>query len=291
MARRSTLTNAEREPGTRTKLLSWNVAGRTKLLDEQAAAVARQEADLVCLQEVRPTTRERWALALAEAGLEHVVDSGEFRNGRRLFNLTASRWPLNELPAIAAPHPERVLSTVVDTPVGLLELHNAHIPPAQSRGFLKVETCEAIYERLARPSDRHRVLCGDFNTPREETSEGQVITFAGNHPQWLERWDAAERSVVTGLSEWDLADAFRRLHGYERQDVSWVFHTRARRKAAFRLDHVLASASLATCFCDYHHGWRELGLSDHSAIEAVFEPAAPDSLPAALPDDRARTRR
>jgi exonuclease III len=162
---------------------------------------------------------------------------------------------------------------VVETPAGLLDLHNAHIPPAQSRGFLKLETCEAIYERLARPCDRHRVLCGDFNTPRQETSEGEVITFAENHPQWLERWDAAERSVVTGLAEWDLVDVFRKLHGYERQDVSWVFHTRARRKAAFRLDHVLASASLATCLCDYHHGWREIGLSDHSAIEAVFAPA------------------
>ena len=40
------------------KLLSWNVAGRTKLLGEQIAAVARQEPDLVCLQEIRPSTRD-----------------------------------------------------------------------------------------------------------------------------------------------------------------------------------------------------------------------------------------
>jgi exodeoxyribonuclease III len=238
------------------------------------AAVVRQEPDLVCLQEVRPSTREPWAAALREAGLVHALDSGEFRNKRRLFNLTASRWPLTELPAIAAPHPERVLSTVVETPAGLLDLHNAHVPPAQSRGFTKVETCEAIYERLARPTDRHRVLCGDLNTPREETADGELITFAVNHPEWLERWDAAERSVIEGLAEWDLADAFRALNGWDRRDVSWVFHTRSRRKAGFRLDHVLASASLATSFCDYQHGWRELGLSDHSAIEAVFCPDA-----------------
>jgi exonuclease III len=245
--------------------------------------VVRQEPDLVCLQEIRPSTREPWARALAAAGLEHAVDSGEFRNDRRLFNLTASRWPLSELPAIAAPHPERVLSTVVETRAGLLDLHNAHVPPAQSRGFLKVETCEAIYERLARPADRHRVLCGDLNTPREETTDGEVITFAFNHPRWLERWDAAERSLVEGLAEWDLADVFRALNGYERRDVSWVLHTRWRRKAGFRLDHVLASASLATSYCDYQHGWRELGLSDHSAIEAVFSPGASSA------DARSRT--
>ena len=49
-------------------------------------------------------------------------------------------------------------------------------------------------------------------------------------------------------------------------------HTRARRKAAHRLDHVLASAGLGPVACDYVHGWREAGLSDHSAIEATFEP-------------------
>ena len=267
--------------------MSWNVAGRTKLLDDQAAAVARQDADVVCLQEIRPSTRGRWATALADAGLGHALDSGRFRNGRRLFNLTCSRWPLTELPAIAAPQPERVLSTVVETPYGLLDLHNAHVPPAQSRGFTKVETCEAIHERLARPADRHRILCGDLNTPRAESTEGEVITFAPNHPESVasaaarlgyasqgpERWDAAERGITADLAAWDLTDCFRLLNGWERQDASWVFHTRARRKAAFRLDHVLASAGLGVEWCDYQHGWRELGLSDHSAIEAVFAPA------------------
>ena len=242
---------------------------------------------MVCLQEIRPSTRGRWATALAEAGLGHALDSGRFRNGRRLFNLACSRWPLTELPAIAAPQPERVLSTVVETPYGLLDLHNAHVPPAQSRGFTKVESCEAIHERLARPADRHRILCGDLNTPRAETPEGEVITFAPNPPESVasaaarlgyasqgpERWDAAERGITADLAAWDLTDCFRLLNGWERQDASWVFHTRARRKAAFRLDHVLASAGLGVEWCDYQHGWRELGLSDHSAIEAVFAPA------------------
>jgi exonuclease III len=252
--------------------LSWNVAGRVGVLDGQIAAVARQEPDLVCLQEVRPSTAPRWAAGLAEAGLPHVLDSGEFRNKRRLFNLTLSRWELRHLPAVGAPQPERVLSTVVETPFGTLDLHNVHIPPAQSRGMTKVETCEALYAALARETDRHRILCGDFNTPRLETTEGEVITFAENHPDDIERWDAAERGVITGLAEWDLNDAFRALNGYERRDVSWIFNTRARRKAGHRLDHILASASLRPAWCDYQHGWRDDGLSDHSAIEAIFEP-------------------
>lgn len=258
------------------KLLTWNVAGRTGLLREQIAAVERREADLVALQEVRPSTVVRWAEALAAGGLGHALDSSAALGRRRLFNLTASRWELTELPAIGAPQPERVLSAVSESPFGQVELHNAHVPPAQSQGLTKVETCEALYERLARPSvgDRHRILCGDLNTPRLENESGEVETFASNHPEVEERWDAAERSLLIGLAEWDLTDAFRDLNGYDRRDVSWVFHTRSRRKAAHRLDHVLASASLRPIACDYLHEWREAGLSDHSAMEAIFDPRA-----------------
>jgi endonuclease/exonuclease/phosphatase family metal-dependent hydrolase len=257
----------------RITLLSWNVAGRTTLLPEQIAGVTRREADLVCLQEVRPSTAPAWAEALAAEGLEFVLDSSAFRNQRRLFNLTASRWELRQLPPVGAPQPERVLSCVSESPAGPVEIHNVHVPPALSNGFTKIETCEALFACLARPSDRHRLLCGDFNAPRSESVEGAIETFALNHPGHEERWDAAERSLLEGLREWDLRDAFRQLNGYDRRDVSWVFHTRSRRKAAHRLDHVLASAGLRPRHCDYLHEWREAGLSDHSAMEALFEPA------------------
>jgi exonuclease III len=255
------------------RLLSWNVAGRTTLLPDQAAAVLRREPDVVALQEVRASTIERWKEALAGDGIEHALDTAGLSE-RRLFNLVATRFELTGLPSVPGPQPERVLSCVAETPAGQLELHNAHMPPAPSNGLIKVETCEALFDRLARPCSRHRVLCGDLNLPRSENQDGEIETFARNHPEWAERWDAAERSVIEGLAEWDLADCFRALNGYDRQDVSWVLHTRARRKQAFRLDHVLASASLNPVHCDYVHEWREAGMSDHSAIEAHFDPPA-----------------
>jgi exonuclease III len=254
------------------KLLSWNVAGRTGKLGEQAAAVGRQDADIVALQEVRKETLPRWQEALCGDGLSHIIDSSEYLDGRRYFNLIASRWECRPLPLSGAPYPERVLSIVIAAPVGEIELHNAHLPPGSRVGLIKVETFEAISYMLARPSSRHRILCGDFNTPMRETLEGEVITAAERHPEWAARWDTAERSVITGLAEYDLRDVFRQLHGWDRQDASWVFNTRRRRKSARRFDHVFASASLNPINCDYIHEWRESKLSDHSAIEAVFDP-------------------
>lgn len=256
------------------KLLTWNVAGRTALMDRQAEGVARREPDVVCLQEVRASTAPRWREALAGIGLDHALDSGDVAPPRRLFNLTASRWALRPLPGILAPQPERVLGARAESRWGLLEVWNAHIPPAPSNGSIKAETCELLFAALARPAEAHRILCGDLNTPRYESEEGEVETFASNHPGEEQRWDAAERSLLIGLGDWGLPDAFRALNGYGRRDVSWVFHTRARRKHAHRLDHIFASSSLGVRYCDYVHEWREAGLSDHSAMEAIFAPVA-----------------
>lgn len=254
------------------KLITWNVAGRSKLLDRQAAALERAEPDIVCLQEIRATTIPRWREHLEGFGLSHVNDSSAFIGGRRYFVVTASRYPQTELPAIGGPYPERVLSLVLDTEHGELELHNAHVPPAPNHGMIKIETLEAMLARLARPCSRHRILCGDLNIPKLETPEGEIVSFAEHQQEHLLRWDAGERAIFTELPEWDLADVFRALHGFERRDVSWVLHTRSRRKAGARLDHVLASAGLGAVQCEYHHEWREAGLSDHSAMEAIFEP-------------------
>ena len=86
----------------------------------------------------------------------------------------------------------------------------------------KVATFEAIYQRLGRNSERPRILCGDFNTPKEETAAGDVITWAEKHRNMFDRWDAAERSILQGLAIFDLPDVYRGLHGYGVSEPTWV---------------------------------------------------------------------
>jgi hypothetical protein len=84
------------------------------------------------------------------------------------------------------------------------------------------------------------------------------------------RWDAAERNVLSGLQPFGMRDVFRSLHGYELDACSWA----VRRKGGTlrrRFDHVFASNGLRTVGCRYVTAWREHCLSDHAAIEAVFE--------------------
>src|SRR4051812_35779298 len=99
------------------RLLSWNVAGRVKRQAEQASFLEGYELDVVCLQEVTPTTLRPWRLALAALGLDCVRSTlddwlpGEPPpDGRRLGVLTATRWNTERLRTPHPPWPERLLS-------------------------------------------------------------------------------------------------------------------------------------------------------------------------------------
>ena len=122
---------------------------------------------------------------------------------------------------------------------------------------------------MATDSDRPRILCGDFNTPRTEGVDGSVEFWGAEHRPHTERWDNAERSVLRGLSEHDLPDAYRAINGYSATDASWVGR-RGETRWGRRYDHILASRRLDVTGCRYLHEWREAGLSHHSDIEADF---------------------
>ena len=54
-----------------------------------------------------------------------------------------------------------------------------------------------------------------------------------------------------------------------RTEPSWTFRAGS---GGWRLDHVFCSPELRPLAATYHHGWREAGLSDHSALEADLAP-------------------
>lgn len=251
-------------------MLTWNVAGRVRRLPEQAQVVGAVGADVVALQEVTARTLPLWRAALAEAGLPHVVaalDDPPAAPGRRLLGvLTASREPLERRPGPDVPWPERVLCCGA----GEVEVVNLHSPIAPAPELAKVRTHEAVAAWLAELPAAPRILLGDFNTPRRELTDGDVLTFAHEssgrlRPERGERWDAAERALVHDLrARHGWTDAYRALHGYGDRSASWTF---SGDKGGWRLDHLLVRG-LEVEACSYAHEWRRAGLSDHSALVA-----------------------
>lgn len=256
-------------------LISWNVAGRVKKLTAQAESLTEHKLHVIASQGVTATTIPLWRRALEGDGYEVIISfdlAGEretLKGGRKYGVLIASHWPIKALPPtdFDIPWPERVLSAVVNSSWGEIECHNAHLPAGVSHGLIKVETFEGIYERLCQNREHPRILCGDFNSPRAELANGTTIPFGTNN----KRWSEAELSVITGLRKHDLGDVYRLMHGFEKQEMSWVMWNRGR-KHGRRFDHVFASRRLNAAACAYLHVLREQGLSDHAPIEARFEP-------------------
>jgi exonuclease III len=264
------------------RLITWNVAGRSKRLPEQATAIAAREPDIVALQEVTRRTRPLWERAFELMGLKHVsasspdsVLSGEGA-GRRTVVMIGARVALEEVQQpLAVPRRESALSMLARCTSGPLEIHCVHVPNA-ANGWVKVETLQALRRGLETPSRVPRVLCGDLNTPRRELPDGTTISFARDsrgrlRPERGPAWDAAELGIVPGLRELGYRDAFRTCHGYASRSPSWTWKAIAGHDGGWRLDHTFLSTGLFPLACEYHHDWREQGLSDHSALETHLE--------------------
>jgi exonuclease III len=270
------------------RLLTWNLNGRRRI-DGQIAFIASRAPDVVTLQEVTGRSAALFRQELLQCGFAHVVDSFTASTPwvaagpRRYGLLIASRHPLAAQPSsLAVPWPERLLSADIAIPHRSLTIHTTHIPPGSSNGWMKVKMLEAVAQVVAE-SPPPLILCGDFNTPQAETLDGKIVTWgerwiAGKPPRVQarkrggpgDRWDAAERTILEGGRDSALIDAFRALHGYERQDFSW-FVRRGELRIGRRFDHVFCSRDIRLRRCEYLHDVRENGLSDHSAMEVEFE--------------------
>jgi len=264
------------------RLITWNVAGRTKRLAEQAKAVAAREPDIVALQEVTRRTRPLWTRAFELMGITHVsvssLGSGMSGGaaGRRTLVMIGARVALEEVQKpLPVPRHESALSVVAWSSSYPLEIHSVHVPNA-ANGWVKVETLKALRRGLETPSRAPRVLCGDLNTPRREFPDGTTMSFARDsrgrlRPERGPEWDAAELGIVPGLRDLGYRDAFRTCHGYASRSPSWTWKTIAGHDGGWRLDHTFLSAGLLPVACQYHHQWREQGLSDHSALETDLQ--------------------
>ncbi len=272
-------------------IASWNLAGRVARLEDQATLLLGLEADVLCLQELTPTTLPRWRELLTAAGY-HAVSAPEPPAGssRRLSVLSAARAPLTQIEIPGLPWPERVLATRLSDGS---ELVNVHSPTSPKPDLAKVRTHEAVFAHLAtRAPARLRVLCGDLNTPRKEHPDGTIWTFARDRygrlrPERGERWDQAEPALISRLGAYGYRDAFRVAHGYSRSELSWEWR---RWRGGYRLDHLLLSGPWQVLRCDYLHAFRKSGLSDHSALLAELQPYQRQPADTPVLSHRARAR-
>ena len=269
------------------RLFSWNLAAKVRKQTHQLELVLQADADVIALQEITQTTQSNWMSGLSKEGynvicsFDYIKDKSLLTGARRYGVLIASRWDLEPISPgfVSIPWEERLLSLLIDSPWGSIELHNIHMPAGVSHKKIKIETFEKLYQHLAQPKKRMRLLCGDFNSPRKEYPDGSIVTWGKVKRHKDRRLDNdstdrqanAERSIFTGLAQFDLIDVYRCVNGYEIDDYSWMHKWRERRTYR-RFDHIFASSKLKPIKCGYHHEFLDAKLSDHAPIEAEFLP-------------------
>jgi len=269
------------------KVFSWNVAGRVRKYPKQLEAIRKQNPDVIGLQEIILSTQSSWLSDLTKAGyyvqcsFEFVKDQSILVHGRKYGVIIASKWAFNSYRGceINIPWLERISSVVLRSPWGLIEFHNIHMPAGVSHGVIKHKTFEGLYQYLAHESDRMRILCGDFNSPRKEYPDGYVVTWGKakkNKDSRLindlsDRQASAEQGIFTGLQKYDLKDVYRQVNGYQDDDYSWMHKWRDTRTCR-RFDHIFASSQLNPVRCEYLHEFIDKRLSDHAPIVGIFEP-------------------
>ena len=273
------------------KCLTWNLGHRLKKIPSQMKAVMDRNLNIIAFQEITLES-SKIIKKILSSSYKNIVDSFELisdqsllKGPRRLGVLIATNYDLklrsqNEF---EIPWRERILAADIISPNETIEFYNTYIPPGSSNRWKKIETLEGLYKGLAKHTEKKRILCGDFNTPQDELLKYGVCTFAqkinkkgvpklkkifrrgsGN------RWDQGERNILEGLKEFNLSDAYRRIHPLPKKAYSFVLERRGKIVAKRRFDHFFLSKELEIKSVEYLHKYREDGLSDHSPLELIF---------------------
>lgn len=294
------------------RVLAWNVQGavppfgskdriryQVEFIDEEASG-----PDLLLLNEVTTAQRDFWHDLLGGIGYTEIVDTldwaielgesdvqphQEFNhvNGNLIAVHGASELGhLERIPASIREgpvgdsvlkhwdtnFPEKILNAKVEFGESSIDLWNVRAVPGSMYGEEKIKILENTYGRIMVDGEKPRILAGDFNAPKAETADGEVVSWGEDRSGDIgERWTQAELDILNGLEVVGMVDVFRTVNGYGELDVLDVSHPTqgGDRLSGKRFDHLFASERLAPQACWYDEDG--LDCSDHAPLIAEFD--------------------
>jgi exodeoxyribonuclease-3 len=226
--------------------------------------MARERPDVVCLQEIKATPDQVSSI------LYEVEDYWYYWHGGRGYSgvaLHVRRTLSPERPAFAHPSFD-FESRIVTVALGDLTVASVYVPnggkdfPAKMRFLEALETFACQH----RDSGRTLVICGDLNVARTERDvhpKERKPRAIGQLPE--------ERAMLERIIGCGLVDVGRAVDPDNDGLFTWwaPWRQMRQRNIGWRLDYVLASASLAqrVVSCPVQ---KEVGTSDHAPVLATF---------------------
>ena len=207
------------------------------------SALEAWSPDVVALQEVRGTSAELLEAHLRALGLGYLYRPDGLPPSQNTL-LIASRDPFDAGGFLSE---ETDAVHILEAEMTGFTLLAAHFPQKAAQ----VPLFEALLQDSASLLALPALLIGDLNCglPFEDSTDKTFVNA----------------KYFQALKDVGWIDLYRRLHGPDARDYSWISPRTGR---GFRYDHALASPSLAGGVnrLAYDHAVREAGASDHSAL-------------------------
>ena len=247
------------------RIATWNVNGIRARQAQVQEWVAREQPDVLCLQEIK-AAQDQIPSALCEMeGYWCYWHGGKGYSGVAL-HVRKAAFP--ERPAFSHP-PFDFETRIVVAQLGRLTVGSVYVPNGGKDFPAKMRFLEAMddYARVAAEAGVALVLCGDLNVARTEMDvhpKERKPTAIGQLPE--------ERALLERIIGRGLVDVGRALEPNNDQLFTWwaPWRNMRQRNIGWRLDYVLATRALGerATRCPV---FREVGTSDHGPVLAEFD--------------------
>jgi exodeoxyribonuclease-3 len=250
------------------KIISWNINGLNRIVkNDFFAFIENEQPDIICLQETK--THEEHVVKLLEsfAGKYHLDCSSSVREDNYPYSgvATLSRLKPSWITKTFGSNQFDKEGRIIISEYPAFVLYNCYFPTGASgdkyqnmkRAFYK-ECSESVRSTLA--SGKEVVLCGDFNTARDERDIAEVLRKKVG-PGFLPE----DREDIEKLFSLGLIDAFRINHEDRDHYTWWSRADFKTKKWGWRIDYFLISPNLKSRFqtCSHREG---IVLNDHCPI-------------------------
>ncbi len=250
------------------KIATWNVNSLNVRLPHLLDWLTSAQPDIVGLQELKCEDAKFPIEAIREVGYEAVFAGQKTYNGVAIM----SRSPITDIQR-GIPGYDDPQQRVIAASIGGVRVVNAYFPNGQAPGSekfaYKLDWLVHLTAWLKQELMTSAQLCliGDYNI---------APTDADAHPDWKETIHVSppERAAFAALEALGLCDVFRKFEQPEKSFSWWDYRMNAfRRNFGLRIDHILASTTLADrcTACTIDKAPRTLERpSDHTPVIATF---------------------
>jgi exodeoxyribonuclease-3 len=246
------------------KIATWNVNGIRARQGQFAEFVARDQPDVICLQEIKASIAQVPEAILSIDGYWSYWHgaggySGVALHINRRFSPDEPRFT----------HPEFDHETrIVQAEIGDTTYASVYVPNGGKDFEAKMAFMSSLraYASAMHLAGRNLILCGDINVALTETDVHPKERKPGIIGQ---RSD--ERQLFASIIAEGLVDVGRKLDPDNENLFTWwaPWRNLRQRNIGWRLDYVLASTPLAERAISAEVQ-REFGTSDHGAVVVTF---------------------